>query len=180
MIGTVPRVAIPDFITDLRSRIGTDLLWLAGVTAVVHRPGQSTGADAGVARDDVLLVRRADNGWWTPVTGVIDPGEEPADAAVREVLEEAGVVAVAERIAWLHVLPPMTYENGDRAQYLDITIRCRWVSGDPYPVDGENTDARWYPVDQLPTMPGTHGERIARAMDGTGPAHFHGGGLPTT
>ena len=31
-----------------------------------------------------LTVRRADDGAWTPVTGIIDPGEEPAIAAVRE------------------------------------------------------------------------------------------------
>ena len=61
----------------------------------------------------MLLVQRTDNGWWTPVTGIVDPGEQPADAAVREVLEEAGVVAVAEHLAWINVLPPMEYENGD-------------------------------------------------------------------
>src|SRR4051812_42568595 len=84
-------VPTPDFILELRSMIGTHPLWLVGVTAVVLR--DHPGPEA-----QVLLVRRADNGWWTPVTGIVDRGEQPADAAVREVLEEAGVVAVAQHL----------------------------------------------------------------------------------
>ncbi|WP_158375458.1 NUDIX hydrolase [Cellulosimicrobium cellulans] len=147
----------PDFVLDLRARIGHDLLWLSGVSAVVVRPG----ADG---RDEVLLVRRADNGAWTPVTGIIDPGEEPAVAGAREVLEETEVVAVAERLAWVHTLPPMQYANGDRSQYLDLTFRFRWVSGEPGPGDGENTEARWFPVDAMPAMSEEMLARVAHAL----------------
>lgn len=144
---------IPDFIVRLREKIGTDELWLSGVTAVVLR-------GEGAARE-VLLVKRADTGEWTPVTGIIDPGEQPAVAAEREVLEEAGVVAVAERLAWVNATDRLVvYENGDQARYLDIVFRCRYVSGDPHPADGENTDARWCRLDALPAMSGTHAERI--------------------
>ena len=80
-------MAIPSFVVDLRASVGHHPLWLSGVTAVVLRES------AGVP--EVLLVRRADSGAWTPVTGIIDPGEQPAVAAAREVLEEASVVAVA-------------------------------------------------------------------------------------
>ena len=146
----------PDFVLDLREKIGHDLLWLSGVSAVVVRPG----ADG----DEVLLVKRADNGAWTPVTGIIDPGEEPAVAGAREVLEEAEVVAVAERLAWVHTLAPMTYPNGDRSQYLDLTFRFRWVSGKPGPGDGENTDARWFPVSALPEMSAEMRARVAHAL----------------
>ncbi len=55
-------MATPDFVLALRAKIGTDPLWLPGTTAVVTRG------------DDVLMVRRADTGQWTPVTGIIDPG----------------------------------------------------------------------------------------------------------
>ncbi len=70
---------IPDFILDIRRMIGTHPLWLPGVTAVIRRD------------DEILMVERADNGAWTPVTGIVDPGEEPAVAAAREALEETGV-----------------------------------------------------------------------------------------
>jgi 8-oxo-dGTP pyrophosphatase MutT (NUDIX family) len=149
-------VPTPDFVLDLREKIGHELLWLSGVSAVVVRPG--------AGGDEVLLVKRADNGAWTPVTGIIDPGEEPAVAGAREVLEEAEVVAVAEHLAWVHTLPPMTYANGDRSQYLDLTFRFRWVSGEPGPGDGENTDARWFPVEDMPEMSAEMQARVAHAL----------------
>ncbi len=105
----------PDFVLALREKIGTAPLWLSGVTAVVLRG------------TEILLVRRADNNEWTPVTGIIDPGEEPAVAARREVLEEAAVDAVAQRLTWVHVLAPTEYDNGDRTQYLDLVFRFRWI-----------------------------------------------------
>ncbi|GAA5520019.1 hypothetical protein Lsed01_02480 [Demequina sediminis] len=152
-------MATPDFILDLRSKIGTDLLWLPGVTAVVLRPAPEGGSR------EVLLVRRADNGAWTPVTGIIDPGEEPAQAGARECLEEADVVAVAEALVWVHALPPMTYANGDRSQYLDLTFRFRYVSGDPFPADGENTEAAWFPLDSLPPMSEEMSARVRAAVE---------------
>jgi ADP-ribose pyrophosphatase YjhB (NUDIX family) len=148
----------PEFILALREKIGTTSLWLTGVTAVVLDDDRR-----------VLLVRRADTGAWTPVTGIIDPGEEPATAAEREVVEEADVVAVAERLAWVHTLPPMTYLNGDEAQYLDLVFLLRHVSGDPSPADGENTDAAWFALDALPELSEGMRARVAAALE-DGPA----------
>ncbi len=153
-------MATPDFVLVLREKIGHAPLWLSGVTAVVLRG------------DDVLLVRRADTGAWTPVTGIIDPGEEPAVAAEREVLEEADVVARAEALVWVRVIPPVTYANGDRSQYLDIVFRCSYVSGDPFPADGENTEAAWFPLDGLPPMSDGMRARIAAAVEGGEGARF--------
>ena len=145
-------MAIPDFVVALRTKIGTAPLWLSGVTAVVLKD------------DQLLLVRRADNGAWTPVTGIIDPGEQPADAAVREVVEEAGVRVVPERLAGVGVTEVVIYSNGDESQYLDLTFRMRWTDGDPYPADGENTEARWFPLDALPPMSSEMTGRIEAAL----------------
>ncbi|WP_309068355.1 NUDIX domain-containing protein [Microbacterium sp.] len=150
----------PEFVLALREKIGTDLLWLTGVTAVVLRD------------EEVLIVRRADNARLTPVTGIVDPGEEPAAAAEREVLEEAGVVAEAEALVWVHTLPPMQYDNGDRAQYLDIVFRCRYVSGEPHPADGENTEALWRRLDDLGDLSEGMRERILQAAAGRDVARF--------
>lgn len=158
----------PDFILELRERVGHASLWLSGVTAVVLRPAQPL---------EVLLVRRADNGAWTPVTGIVDPGEEPADAAAREVLEEAGVVAEPERLAWVQVIDPIVYPNGDRSQFLDLVFRMRWLSGTPYPADGENSEARWFGLDALPPLSENMAERIRRALPERGEAGFRFGGV---
>ena len=121
---------IPEFIVELRRHIGHAPLWLPGVTAVVIRD------------QDVLLVKRADNQAWTPVTGIVEPGENPADCAVREVLEEAGFHAVARRLAWVHVTRSIVHANGDRAQYLDHVFRMDWVAGEPFPADDESLEGR--------------------------------------
>ena len=153
-------MATPDFVLALREKIGTMPLWLSGVTAVVLRDEQ------------VLLVRRADSGAWTPVTGIIDPGEQPAVAAERETLEEADVVAVAESIAWVQVTEKIRYENGDQTQYIDFVFRCRYVSGTPFPADGENTEAAWFDLDALPEMSENMRERVLSAVEFTGTTRF--------
>ena len=154
-------MATPDFVLALREKIGHHPLWLSGVTAVVVRDSA------------VLLVRRSDTGEWTPVTGIVDPGEQPAVAAERETVEEANIVTVAEAICWVQVTEPIRYANGDESQYIDMVFRCRYVSGDPYPADGENTDAAWFPLDALPTMTANMAERIRSALEFTGTTRFN-------
>ena len=153
-------MATPDFVLSLREKIGTAPLWLAGVTAVVVRG------------DETLLVRRADTGAWTPVTGIVDPGEHPADAAVRETLEEADLHVVAERLAAIGVTGEVTYPNGDRARYLDHTFVMSYVAGEPSPADGENTEARWFALDDLPTMSDDMTSRLEAALSGEQAARF--------
>lgn len=150
-------VPIPEFIVSLRTRIGHDMLWLPGVTAVVLND------------DRVLLVRRSDNGMWAPVTGIVDPGEHPARAAVREVLEETGVRCEIDLLAWVNVTAPVTHVNGDRAQYLDHTFRCRYLGGEPYPADDESVEARWCPLAELPDMKPVLRDRILIAAGHDGP-----------
>lgn len=124
---------------------------------MVVRPG----ADG---EQEVLLVRRADNGEWSPVSGIIDPGEHPHLAALREVGEEAGVVAEVERLVWLTVTEVVTYANGDQTQYIDHVFRCRWVSGEPYPVDGEASEAAFFATSALPPMPPRQLEAVEVAL----------------
>lgn len=159
-------MATPDFVLALREKIGSAPLWLSGITAVVTRDGGDVGAT------QVLLVRRADNGAWTPVTGIIDPGEEPAVAAAREVLEEADIVAEPVNLAWVHSIPEIVYANGDRSSYLDLTFRFRYVSGEPFPADGENSEAAWFALDALPSMSDEMHARLAHALDDEVAARF--------
>jgi 8-oxo-dGTP pyrophosphatase MutT (NUDIX family) len=156
-------MATPDFILELRRYVGTMPLPLVGVTAVVIRD------------DHVLLGSRSDNGRLTPITGIVDPGEEPADAAVREALEEAGVVVRATRLAWVHQIPRVVYANGDQSDYLDLTFRCEWVDGEPYPADGEMTDVGWYPLDALSAIDDEMRARIASCLTDRAAAVFEGG-----
>ncbi|MFC7789475.1 NUDIX hydrolase [Microbacterium sp. MAHUQ-60] len=157
-------MATPDFVLALRERIGHDPLPLVGTTAVVFRDQQ------------VLLGKRADNGAWQTIAGIVEPGEEPADAAARECLEEAGVVVSVDRLALVQPLPRITYVNGDQVDYLDIVFRCTWVSGEPHPADGELTEVGFYDLaEMMSEVDDAHVRKIALAMAEDDPAHFRGG-----
>lgn len=145
----------PPFITELRESIGHAPLWLPGVTAVVVR---DVPADAPVfATPDVLLVKRADDGRWTPVCGIIEPGEEVSAAAVREVAEETGLEVEVDALIGTGAVGPVTYPNGDECSFMDTTVRCV-VTGDtpettePRVNDEESTEVGWFPMTQLPQM----------------------------
>lgn len=153
-------VPTPDFVLRLRERIGHDLLWLPGVTAVVHDPGGL-----------VLAVRRADSGRWTLPSGIPDPGEEMAAACAREVLEETGVTVVVDRLLLLATLSPTTYPNGDVCQFVDHTFVCRAVAGEAHVADDESVAVAWLAPRDLDRLDG-HAERARLAAGPNGPTRF--------
>jgi ADP-ribose pyrophosphatase YjhB (NUDIX family) len=133
---------IPPYVAGLRSRIGTDLLWLPGVTAVV------------LDGDRVLLGRRVDTGEWALVSGILDPGEEPAVGLAREVLEETAVEVRIEALAAVSTTPVITYPNGDRSAYLDLCFVARPVSPEAAAAarvaDDESLEVAWFSLEALP------------------------------
>lgn len=153
-------MATPDFIRELRASAGRQLLFLPGVSAVVLD---------GEGR--VLLARRADTGGWSIIGGIAEPGEQPAATAVREVYEETAVRCVPERVILVQGLEPVTYPNGDRCQFVDISFRCRAVGGAARVNDDESLEVGWFERDALPPLEDFALERIKQAMD-EGPAWF--------
>ncbi|MFD6136941.1 NUDIX domain-containing protein [Isoptericola sp. NPDC060257] len=149
---------VPDFVAALRSHVGHDLLWLPGVSAVV-------------LDDDgrLLLGRRADNGLWAVVSGILEPGEDPAVGLAREVREETGVDVVVDALVAVTVTPPVEYPNGDRSQYLDLCFLCRATSpasaARAHVADDESTDVAWFAPDDVPAdLAASSAERIGHAL----------------
>jgi dATP pyrophosphohydrolase len=78
-------------------------------------------------RGEVLLMeRREPAGWWQSVTGSLEPGETPRDAAIRELREETGLagdglldLGINERFtiapAWRGRFAPGVTENLEHA-----------------------------------------------------------------
>ena len=153
-------MTVPDYVLALRHHIGHAPLWLPGVTAVVLRD------------DEVLLVRRSDDLTWTPVTGIVDPGEQPAVAASREVAEETGVHVEVERLAWVNATSLVVHVNGDQAYYLDHLFRCSYVWGEAHVADDEAVEVAWFPLAELPPMTTTFSERIRCAVEGSERTRF--------
>ena len=132
----------PEFILELRRHIGNETLWLSGANLVVLREGEDG--------TEVLLGRRADDGNWAAISGIVEPGENPADTVVREAREEACIEVEVERMLWLDVMDEVTFSNGDRCRFLDHGFRGRLVGGRPGIGDGEISDFGWFPANRLP------------------------------
>jgi 8-oxo-dGTP pyrophosphatase MutT (NUDIX family) len=153
-------MAISEYVAGLRGLVGTGMLMLPSACAVVVDGHQR-----------VLLERRADNGMWSLPAGAIDPGEQPAEAAVREVFEETGVRVAVERLAGV-ALRGVTYPNGDVCQYLTVWFRCRPVGGKAVVNDEESTAVDWFSISALPELDSVDRLRIETALDDAAPAWF--------
>lgn len=147
-------MATPEYVKRLRAHVGNDLLWLPSVSGIVIRDG-----------GEVLLGRRADDGRWSVVSGIVEPDEQPATAVVREVLEETGVRVEVERLvavrAHTHVYP-----NGDRCRFMNLAFRCRQVGGTARVNDDESVEVGWFPPDALPPVEEHWRRVVAHAVSG--------------
>ena len=89
--------------------------------------------------------------------GHIDEGETAAEAAVREVREEAGVVTEVEQ-----KLGDVKYVytwNGERRFKVVSFFLCRYRSGSVRDHDHEVDSAEWVPLEDAPRLLAYRGER---------------------
>jgi 8-oxo-dGTP pyrophosphatase MutT (NUDIX family) len=132
-----------EYMRRLRGKVGNDLLEVPSVSVAV--------------RDDrgrVLLVRHSEGGVWVTPGGAVEPEEIPADAAVREVWEETGVLVALTRIIGVYGGPDFVvrYRNGDATSYLMVTFEARPLAGEPRPDGVETLEARYFSRDELPGL----------------------------
>jgi 8-oxo-dGTP diphosphatase len=144
---------ISEYLRKLREKIGHDLVLTPGVTALIFDD-----------QDRVLLHRAATDGKWYTIGGAVDPGEDPADAAVREVFEETGLRVRPVRIVGVYTDPLVEYPNGDRVCYVSTCFLCQIVGGKLEPQDDESLELRYFPPTELPELPASHRHRIVQAL----------------
>ena len=96
--------------------------------------GEALAADAIVLADDndgqrwLLMVERGDGHGWALPGGMVEPGEDPADAAVRELGAETGLQR--PRAEWDWDVAPPVYVPDPRAsdEAWIVTVACRtWI-----------------------------------------------------
>ncbi|MEO3854713.1 NUDIX domain-containing protein [Acrocarpospora sp. B8E8] len=103
------------------------------------------------AAGDILMIRRSDNGNWAVPGGAIDLGESLPDAAVRETLEETGIVCEITGLVGTYTDPRhviLYTSNGEARQEFSIVLTAQAVTGEPTP-SSESTEVQWVPREQV-------------------------------
>jgi acetyl-CoA carboxylase carboxyl transferase subunit beta len=101
-------------------------------------------------RRQILLVQRGhepQRGRWTLPAGRVEPGESPAQAAVREAFEETGLRVRIQREVLNVRLPTGDGREFDVHDFLASVIGGELVAGD------DADDVRWFSQDELSDLP---------------------------
>ena len=103
-----------------------------------------------VERDGrVLLVRRVNEpfrGLWTLPAGFVNGGEDPAEAAARECLEETGL-----SVCVMQVLDVVSGREHERGADFVIVYHAEVLNGELVPADDADA-AEWFSRDALPPL----------------------------
>jgi 8-oxo-dGTP pyrophosphatase MutT (NUDIX family) len=124
-------MGISPYMKNLRAHFGPQLVMSPSVAALIRNElGQ------------ILFLVRADNGLWDLPAGAIDPGESPAQAVVREVREETGLIVEPTAVAGVFGGEGFRvyYGNGDVVEYTVIVFECRVVGGELGGLDDETAE----------------------------------------
>ena len=129
--------------------------WFDGVGSGIAgyvTPKITVGAIVGDDEGRILLVQRADSGWWLYPTGWSDVGYSPSEVAVKEVREETGIDC--------EVLRPIAILDGMRLGFhrvplVSIVFHCRSLGGELKAHPLECSDVGFFAEGELP-------ERTAR------------------
>lgn len=105
----------------------------------------------------VLLSQRGDLGTWVLPGGRLDRGERLADAALREVREETGIVAELIRLAGLVYVT--------RWRRMNVLFLARATGGTLSGRTRETRDNRFFPVDSFPSR-AQHEDRARAVLNG--------------
>ena len=128
-------MAISPFLARIRSLVGHELLVLPSVAVL---PWDSGGR--------LLMVRDVGIDCWVTVGGMIEPGERPREAAVRQAREETGleleITGLREVVGGLEY--QVTYPNGDQVAYVSPVFDARVLAGELRPDGDEVSQVGWF------------------------------------
>lgn len=131
-----------NYIKDLRAKIGNAPLLLPCVGAVILNSNRE------------LLLQQKHNGSWSLPAGMIEPGESPENAIIREVQEETGLIVNVEKILGVFGGAgfAFTYENGDQVEYTVILFKCSAIGRSECALDLETAKLEYFSKHSMPEL----------------------------
>ena len=128
-----------DYIHELRRLIGPRKIILNCAGAIIVRDGR------------ILFQRRADNGKWGLIGGLVEMNETYEQAALREIREETGLEVKLDSFLGIFHNHDMVWSNGDAAHVISAMFTASIVDGDPR-IDEESLELRFFGTDELPEL----------------------------
>ncbi|NTF31329.1 NUDIX domain-containing protein [Rhizobium skierniewicense] len=131
------------YITALRNKIGSDMLIVPSVAAVIHD-----------ADGKILLQEKMSGEAWSLPAGAIELGETPRQAIIREVREETGFEVSVQEIIDVFGGRDFryVYPNGDRVEYVVTLFACRIERYVSAPPDNETKSIRYFSQAEMPPL----------------------------
>jgi 8-oxo-dGTP pyrophosphatase MutT (NUDIX family) len=156
---------ISDYLRQVRDKVGHELLLLPSAAVAVVDESKR-----------LLLGLHSDRNIWVLPGGLVEPGELPADAALRETWEETGLQVELTGVLGVYGGPDLLvhYANGDRASYVATVFRGRVTGGEARPDGTEILDLRYFSAEELHRAPHSKWIDGARAhlFDDLASTHF--------
>ncbi|SFG09434.1 ADP-ribose pyrophosphatase YjhB, NUDIX family [Desulfotomaculum arcticum] len=101
----------------------------------------------------VLLQKRSDVGLWGIPSGHVEPGETVAEAAIREVKEEANLDIRIIKLIGVYSEPEsqvFKYPNGRNVHFITICFLAEIISGELRCNSSESLDIQFFEQNALP------------------------------
>jgi ADP-ribose pyrophosphatase YjhB (NUDIX family) len=100
--------------------------------------------------EQLLMIRRTDNGYYALPGGRHELGETMTQTVVRETEEETGIIVEVTSLVGIYSNPDhvMAYDDGEVRQEFSICFRASPVAGSPRTSD-ESSEVAWVPRTEL-------------------------------
>jgi ADP-ribose pyrophosphatase YjhB (NUDIX family) len=132
------------YLKNLRTQIGSDLLLFGAVAAAIWNE-----------QGELLLQYKGEVEGWSLPAGMIEPGEHPAQALRREVLEETGLQVRPSRLLGVFGGEAFryTYPNGDQVEPTVLLFACEPLSEWTFaPTDSETQGLTFWSKAEFPGL----------------------------